>query len=175
MNETAILIFDSSFYYVLFFSQRFLSYKPPVNTCMLMLMFQYMYRQIPVHARVHSVWRVFKWEITFEIGERTFVERLNAHTTVLQWRIINDCIMFGGIVEKKTEDSIMQENDHEFLLNSCNKYAFNSSWIKRLRINSGTSMHQFTQKIYEKFKSKISWIYDIIDFKCLHPKYDHSW
>lgn len=149
MNETAILIFDSSFYYGLFFSQRFLSHKPPVNTCMLLLMFQYVYRRIPVHARVHSVWRVFKWEITFEVGERTFVERLNAHTTVLQWRIINDCIMFGGIV-KKTEDSIMQENDHEFLLNSCNKYAFNSSRIKRLRINSHRKfMENPNSKTYE--------------------------
>lgn len=31
VNETAILIFDSSFYYGLFFSQRFLSHNPPVS------------------------------------------------------------------------------------------------------------------------------------------------
>lgn len=122
MNETAILIFDSSFYYGLFFSQRFLSHKPPVNTCMLLLMFQYMYRQIPVHARVHTVWRVFKWEITFEIGERTFVERLNAHTTVLQWRIINDCIMFGGIVRKKRKTA------------SCKKMITNFCWIRAINM-----------------------------------------
>lgn len=162
VNETAILIFDSSFYSGLFFSQWFLSHNPPVSTYAL-VMFVYIHqfeeekkttRRLPcMHVSIR--FDVFKWEITLKSVEERLLA--GARTTVPQWRIINDCIMFVGIVV----------NGRQHHARKLSRFVFFFCWTNRAINTVLTAIKSNISFLHEnswKILIQNLWIYDIIDF-----------
>lgn len=89
---------------------------------------------------------VFKWEITLKsVKERLLA---GARTTVPQWRIINDCIMFVGIVVNGRQHHARKLSRFCFFLldESCNKYGFNRNQIEYI-----ISLWKFMENSDSKF------------------------